>query len=48
MGITGTREAVSAGAASLVRRTREHTGAFPPGLPVAVGLGVSTPERPKG
>jgi tryptophan synthase alpha chain len=37
MGITGTRDAVSASAAGLVRRTRAHTA-----LPVAVGLGVST------
>lgn len=36
MGITGAREAVSSQAATLVRRTREHTR-----LPVAVGLGVS-------
>jgi tryptophan synthase alpha chain len=40
MGITGTREAVSSGAATLVRRTREHTG-----LPVAVGLGVSNRDQ---
>jgi tryptophan synthase alpha chain len=40
MGITGTREAVSSGAAGLVRRARDHTS-----LPVAVGLGVSTPEQ---
>jgi len=40
MGITGTREAVSSSAAGLVRQTREHTS-----LPVAVGLGVSTPEQ---
>jgi tryptophan synthase alpha chain len=40
MGITGTRDAVSGSAAGLVRRTREHTD-----LPVAVGLGVSTPEQ---
>jgi tryptophan synthase alpha chain len=37
MGITGTRDAVSGDAAGLVRRIRRHTG-----LPVAVGLGVST------
>jgi tryptophan synthase alpha chain len=37
MGITGAREAVSADAAGLVKRIREHTD-----LPVAVGLGVST------
>jgi tryptophan synthase alpha chain len=37
MGITGTRDAVGKGAKDLVARTREHTG-----LPVAVGLGVST------
>jgi tryptophan synthase alpha chain len=40
MGITGTRQAVSSSAAGLVRRTRQHTS-----LPVAVGLGVSTPEQ---
>ena len=37
MGTTGARDAVSADAAGLVARTREHTR-----LPVAVGLGVST------
>jgi len=36
MGITGTRDAVSADASGLVGRVREHTD-----LPVAVGLGVS-------
>jgi tryptophan synthase alpha chain len=36
MGITGTRDALSADAAGLVTRIRRHTG-----LPVAVGLGVS-------
>jgi tryptophan synthase alpha chain len=40
MGITGTRAAVSSGAAGLVERTRQHTS-----LPVAVGLGVSTPQQ---
>lgn len=40
MGITGTRDVVSVSAAGLVARTREHTT-----LPVAVGLGVSTPEQ---
>jgi tryptophan synthase alpha chain len=40
MGITGTRDAVSGQAAGLVTRTREHTS-----LPVAVGLGVSTPAQ---
>jgi tryptophan synthase alpha chain len=40
MGITGTRDSVSGSAAALVRRTREHTA-----LPVAVGLGVSTPQQ---
>jgi tryptophan synthase alpha chain len=40
MGITGTRDAVSAEAAGLVARTREHTD-----LPIAVGLGVSTPAQ---
>ena len=37
MGITGTRDAVSSSAASVVARIREHTD-----LPAAVGLGVST------
>ena len=37
MGITGARDAVSSSAAGVVARIREHTG-----LPVAVGLGVST------
>jgi tryptophan synthase alpha chain len=46
MGITGTRDSVSGSAAGLVRRTREHTRlASPAGLPVAVGLGVSTPDQ---
>jgi len=40
MGITGTRAAVSSDAEGLVARTREHTG-----LPVAVGLGVSTRDQ---
>jgi len=40
MGITGTRVAVSSDAYALVARTRRHTG-----LPVAVGLGVSTKEQ---
>ena len=40
MGITGTRQTVSSGAAGLVARTREHTK-----LPIAVGLGVSTAEQ---
>jgi len=40
MGITGTRDSVSGSAAALVQRTREHTT-----LPVAVGLGVSTPAQ---
>jgi tryptophan synthase alpha chain len=40
MGITGTRDVVSTGAAGLVERTRQHTR-----LPVAVGLGVSTPQQ---
>jgi tryptophan synthase alpha chain len=42
MGITGTRDAVSGGAAALVERTREHTT-----LPVAVGLGVSNAVQAK-
>jgi tryptophan synthase alpha chain len=40
MGITGTRETLNSGAATLVRRTREHTG-----LPVAVGVGVSNRDQ---
>jgi tryptophan synthase alpha chain len=40
MGVTGTRDAVSGGAATLVKRTREHTR-----LPVAVGLGVSNRDQ---
>jgi tryptophan synthase alpha chain len=40
MGITGTRDAVSAEAADLVARTRKHTS-----LPVAVGLGVKDPQQ---
>ncbi len=40
MGITGTRTAVSSAAGGVVARTREHTG-----LPVAVGLGVSTRDQ---
>jgi tryptophan synthase alpha chain len=40
MGITGTRDAVSGSAATLVKRTREHTR-----LPVAVGLGVSNRDQ---
>ncbi|KRV49205.1 tryptophan synthase subunit alpha [Wenjunlia vitaminophila] len=40
MGVTGTRAAVSADAADLVRRTRASTE-----LPVCVGLGVSTAEQ---
>jgi tryptophan synthase alpha chain len=40
MGITGTRDAVSSQAATLVQRTREHTR-----LPIAVGLGVSSRKQ---
>ena len=40
MGVTGTRNAVSGSAETLVRRTRAVTE-----LPIAVGLGVSTPEQ---
>ncbi len=40
MGVTGARTAVSAQAETLVRRTREVTD-----RPIAVGLGVSTPEQ---
>jgi tryptophan synthase alpha chain len=40
MGITGTRDAVSSTAGTLVSRVRAHTG-----LPVAVGLGVSNRDQ---
>ena len=40
MGITGTRETLSSGAATLVRRTREHTS-----LPIGVGVGVSNRDQ---
>ena len=40
MGVTGTRTAISNSAQELVRRIRNVTN-----LPVAVGLGVSTPEQ---
>lgn len=40
MGVTGARDQVGAGAAGLVRRTREHTD-----LPIGVGLGVRSREQ---
>lgn len=40
MGVTGTRASVSSHASELVARTRQVTDA-----PIAVGLGVSTPEQ---
>jgi tryptophan synthase alpha chain len=40
MGVTGTRSSISSSAESLVARLREVTD-----LPIAVGLGVSTPEQ---
>lgn len=40
MGVTGTRTSMSAGARTLVERLRGHTD-----LPIAVGLGVSTPDQ---
>lgn len=40
MGVTGTREDVSQDAKQLVERLRRHTE-----LPIAVGLGVSTPQQ---
>lgn len=40
MGVTGARAQVSSGAEALVQRVRKYTD-----LPVAVGLGVSTPEQ---
>jgi tryptophan synthase alpha chain len=42
MGVTGTRNSVSTGAADLVARVRKVTN-----LPVSVGLGVSTREQAK-
>ena len=42
MGVTGTRTSISSHASELVERTRAVTN-----LPVAVGLGVSTPEQAK-
>lgn len=42
MGVTGTRNEISQSAKTLVNRVREVTD-----LPVAVGLGVSTPEQAK-
>jgi tryptophan synthase alpha chain len=43
MGVTGTRESVSSHAETLVARTRKVSD-----LPIAVGLGVSTPEQAAG
>ena len=40
MGVTGTRTSISSNAESLVARLRQVTQ-----LPIAVGLGVSTPEQ---
>ena len=40
MGVTGTRSTLSGSAESLVTRVREHTT-----LPIAVGVGVSSPEQ---
>lgn len=40
MGVTGARSSLSGAVEQLVERTRRHTA-----LPVAVGLGVSTPEQ---
>ena len=40
MGVTGTRTSISSGARTLVERLRGVTK-----LPIAVGLGVSTPEQ---
>ena len=42
MGVTGTRTAISNSAQELVSRIRKFTQ-----LPIAVGLGVSTPEQAK-
>ena len=42
MGVTGTRNQISQSAETLVTRLRKVTD-----LPVAVGLGVSTPEQAK-
>ncbi|HKB12156.1 MAG TPA: tryptophan synthase subunit alpha [Vicinamibacterales bacterium] len=40
LGVTGARDQVSSGAASMVRRIREHTA-----MPIALGFGVSRPEH---
>ena len=40
MGVTGARDAVGAGAAGLVARTRAHTS-----LPIGVGIGVRSGEQ---
>jgi tryptophan synthase alpha chain len=42
MGVTGTRNSISHSAQDLVARIRQVTD-----LPIAVGLGVSTPEQAK-
>ena len=42
MGVTGARTSISDSVKDLVARTRKHTE-----LPIAVGLGVSTPEQAK-
>ena len=42
MGVTGARTSISDSVKDLVARTRKHTD-----LPIAVGLGVSTPEQAK-
>ena len=42
MGVTGARASISDAIEGLVARVRKHTD-----LPVAVGLGVSTPEQAK-
>ena len=42
MGVTGARSEISNSASNLVMRIRQHTN-----LPIAVGLGVSTPDQAK-
>jgi len=45
VGITGTQQTMTGDASSLVARIRRLTGTRWPGLPVAVGFGISTSEH---
>jgi tryptophan synthase alpha chain len=40
LGVTGARDKVASGAATLVKRIREHTS-----MPIALGFGISRPEH---